>query len=68
MDAILLTGDRNLKLVSQSAKIEVRGIFWVFDEMLKHNILNRRKYIQKLSQLKDINKWLPADEFKKRNI
>jgi len=63
MNAVLLTGDRKLRVVTQSDDIEVRGIFWVFDEMLKQKVLDKREYSQKLLKLKDINRWLPEDEF-----
>lgn len=68
MNAVLLTGDRKLKMVTQSDYIEVRGIFWVFDEMLKQKVLDKKEYSQKLLKLKDVNRWLPEDEFGKRNI
>jgi predicted nucleic acid-binding protein len=67
LDAVLLTGDRKLKTVAQAGKVEVRGIFWVFDEMLKQKVIEKKEYSLKLAKLKDINRWLPEDEFKKRN-
>ncbi|MCU0848842.1 MAG: hypothetical protein MUD12_13235 [Spirochaetes bacterium] len=66
MNAVLLTGDRKLRMVTQNDDIEVRGIFWVFDEMLKQKVLDKREYNQKLLKLKDINRWLPEDEFAHR--
>jgi predicted nucleic acid-binding protein len=68
LQAILLTGDRKLRMVTLDSKLEVRGIFWVFDEMLKQKVMEKKEYTQKLSKLKEINRWLPEDEFKKRNI
>lgn len=66
LDAILLTGDRKLKSVARGGKIEVRGIFWVFDEMLRQKVIEKKEYKVKLTQLKEINRWLPEDEFKVR--
>lgn len=66
LDAILLTGDRKLRSVTLVYNIEVRGIFWVFDEMLKQKIIEKKVYIKKLLRLKEVNRWLPEDEFKKR--
>ncbi len=66
LKAVLLTGDRRLKSVAHDRKVEVRGIFWVFDEMLKQKVITKKKYSLKLAKLKDINRWLPEDEFKSR--
>jgi len=65
MKAVLLTGDYKLRQVTQEADIAVKGIFWVFDEMLIQKVLEKKEYHQKLLKLKDVNRWLPEDEFEK---
>ncbi len=66
LKAILLTGDRKLKKTAEEEKIEVRGIFWIFDEMLKQKIIEKTTFKQKLMKLKEVNRWLPEGEFGKR--
>lgn len=66
LKAVLLTGDRDLRKTTQRNDIEVRGIFWIFDEMLKQKIFDNREYKQKLLKLKDVNQWLPKEEFEHR--
>jgi len=66
--AVLLSGDQKLRSVSMDAGIQVRGIFWVFDEMLKYKILDKKVYKAKLSELREVNQWLPQGEFKKRDV
>ena len=66
LEAILLTGDKKLRTTADRKKLEVRGILWVFDEMLKQKVIDKMTYKQKLTELKKINRWLPEDEFKKR--
>ncbi len=66
LSAVLLTGDRDLRSTSRMKDIEVRGIFWVFDELLKYKVVDSREYRQKLLKLKDVNQWLPEEEFDHR--
>jgi len=68
LKAVLLTGDQKLRSVSSDEHIQVRGIFWVFDEMLKCKIVDKKMYKAKLSELKEVNQWLPQGEFKKRGV
>ena len=66
MKATLLTGDQKLRSCAEGRGITVSGIFWAFDEMLKKKKLTRAEYKEKLAVLKQVNRWLPADEFEKR--
>lgn len=68
LKAVLLSGDQKLRTVSMDAKLQVKGIFWVFDEMLKHKVLDKKMYKTKLSELKEVNQWLPQGEFKRRGV
>lgn len=40
---ILLTGDGSLRKISRDKGIGVRGVFWVTDELEKHNIVSRHR-------------------------
>jgi rRNA maturation endonuclease Nob1 len=66
LKATLLTGDKKLRTEVEGKNIEVRGILWVFDEMLKQKVIEKKEYRQKLIKLKEVNKRLPEDELKKR--
>lgn len=62
----LLTGDGKLqKLVSKNG-IEVRGMIYIFDELVKHDLLDFQQAIEKLEQLSQINDRLPKKEIQKR--
>lgn len=66
LEAILLTGDSTLRKKAENIKQQVCGIFWVFDEMLKQKVIDKIIYKRKLTKLKEVNRWLPEDEFGKR--
>ncbi len=65
-NAILLTGEKKLRTAASDNEIEVKGIFWIFDELLKNEIITKKEYREKLKELKEVNSWLPEIEFKKR--
>jgi len=68
LKAVLLSGDQKLRSVSAGAGTQVRGIFWVFDEMLKCKIIGKKEYGIILAKLKEVNQWLPEAEFRKRGV
>ena len=62
----ILTGDRNLRTVAERHGLEVSGIIYVMDEMLRHGILSNDGYIEKLKALLESNHRLPMKEIMKR--
>jgi len=66
MGALLLTGDKKLRSVAESSGVDVKGIFWAFDEMKMNKALTVAEYKRKLEKLKEINRRLPMEEFEKR--
>ncbi len=62
----LLTGDRNLRTVAERRGLEVSGIIYVLDELLRHGILSRDEYVNKLKALLESNHRLPMKEIMKR--
>lgn len=66
LKAILLTGDKPLKIFSELSKIEVRGIVWLIDEMHGNNIIDKVEYKEKLKELKGLSERLPIDEIDRR--
>lgn len=66
LGAIILTGDRRLRIEAKNKGFEVHGILWVFETMMEENLMKPKKAIEKLSELMKINTWLPIDECNKR--
>jgi len=66
MGALLLTGDKKLRTIAESTGVDVKGIFWAFDEMKTKKALTVAEYKRKLEKLKEINRRLPMEEFEKR--
>ncbi|HVM87913.1 MAG TPA: hypothetical protein VMT76_06970 [Puia sp.] len=65
-NAILLSGDKNLKSVAEAEGITVRGIFWVIDELVRTAVVSKSDARTFLSSLRTHNKWLPGNEFERR--
>lgn len=63
---ILLTGDGKLRRQSSDDGVEVRGILYIFDQLLSNGIISFEYAILKLNQLYQINDRLPSDSKKLR--
>ncbi|HLS11595.1 MAG TPA: hypothetical protein VK050_05500 [Flavobacteriaceae bacterium] len=66
LKGILLTGDGQLRSHSNRSGIEVRGILFLFDQMLLNKLITYTLAIEKLSHLSKINKRLPKMEMENR--
>jgi len=64
--ALLLSGDKHMKRISESRGIEVHGILWVFDEIVHREIISESEACNFLKDLMNRNRWLPVDECQKR--
>ena len=64
--AKLLTGDSVLRKTAEQEQILVHGILWIFDELIKQEVVTREQAHKKLSYLMTKNPRLPAAECKKR--
>ena len=62
----LLTGDRRLRSSALCEGVDVRGIIYVFDELVKFGIITSDLAHEKLRTLKELNPRLPQDEIDKR--
>ena len=58
-DYVLLTGDRQLRDKATEANVTVRGILYVFDLFMQHQILPAEKVVAKLQELQETNQRLP---------
>ncbi|MDP8233322.1 MAG: hypothetical protein P9M06_00760 [Candidatus Saelkia tenebricola] len=64
--AFILTGDSALKNYAESNKLEVHGILWVLDELIREGRITKKIANSKLTQLMEINSRLPKKECEKR--
>lgn len=64
--ATLLTGDRQLRRYAEDNNVTVRGVLFIFDELVAQNIIDARIAAQKLRELTNINVRLPKSEIEKR--
>lgn len=65
-EASLLTGDGRLRKTAKSSDVEVRGILWVFDQLVVAGLLPEVEAYAKLAELKERNQRLPEAETDKR--
>ena len=66
LSGALLTGDGKLRKEVRKDGIEVRGIIYLFDELLKQGIITFELAIDKIEELKILNNRLPINEIEKR--
>jgi predicted nucleic acid-binding protein len=65
--ALLLTSDGKLRTISQTYQVEVHGILWVLDELLRHGICDRPTARACLEAWRDDPLvWLPLAEITAR--
>lgn len=66
MNGTLLTGDAKLRKQAEKDEVEVRGIIFIFDEIVEQNLLTPEEAALKLTQLKQLNARLPKNEIDRR--
>jgi predicted nucleic acid-binding protein len=66
LSGTLLSGDGKLRKQVRKSGIEVRGIIYVFDELLKQDLITFSRAIEKIKQLQLLNNRLPKSEIEKR--
>jgi rRNA-processing protein FCF1 len=65
-NGILLTGDGNLRKMALDSGIEVKGILFVFDQLVLNKSISHTAAIEKLKQLQTINHRLPKEAIEQR--
>ena len=60
----LLTGDKRLRQEVEKDNIDVRGIFFVFELILKYQLISATEAISAVKELSKINTRLPQDKIK----
>ena len=69
VNGFLLTSDKNLRLMAKTMNIEYRGHLWVFDELVRNQVISPNMAQQKLNELRtNINPklGLPVNECEER--
>jgi hypothetical protein len=61
-DALLLTGDKRLRIFAESKGITACGIFWVLDQLVEKDVITKPEACSFLKSLITNNKRLPATE------
>ena len=64
--ATLLTGDRQLRRYAEASNVSVRGVLFIFDELVANNVIPSQQAATKLRELLAINVRLPKAEIDKR--
>lgn len=62
----MLTGDRRLRRYAEEQSIEVHGILFIFDELVRHDIILTSMAADRLEELFTINTRLPRAEIRER--
>jgi len=65
-NGILLTGDKKLRKQAYRNGINVRGILYIFDELVQNEIIEKQTAREKLLQLNAMNPRLPEEEINHR--
>ena len=68
LDAMLLTGDKDLRRFAKTRHIEVHGTLWILDLLIDKQLLAPQQAAQKLQKLLDTKRRLPKHECQKRLI
>lgn len=66
LSARLITGDALLRKIAEQDDIKAHGMIWIFDQMVKQQVITKIQAHEKLSYLMAINPRLPKAECKKR--
>ena len=62
----MLTGDRRLRRYAEEQSIEVHDILFIFDELVRHDIISTSMAADRLEELFAINARLPKAEIRDR--
>jgi hypothetical protein len=66
LKAILLTGDRRLRIEGMKQELEVRGLLWVLDELVARNVITPKLAAVKLTTIRASGAFLPTKECDER--
>ncbi len=64
--ATLLTGDKQLRKYAEGQNVAVRGVLFIFDELVNKGVIESVIAAEKLQKLMNVNARLPKSEIEKR--
>lgn len=59
--AMVLTGDNLIRKWCEKQDLEVHGILWILEELVQYRLLEFEDAIAHLTNLMEINQWLPIE-------
>lgn len=62
----LITGDKQLRNHATNHNVDVHGILFIIERLIRHAVISPKKGAQKLADLLSINPRLPKSEFEKK--
>jgi predicted nucleic acid-binding protein len=62
LSACLLSGDRRMRNTARTDGLEVRGVLWIFDELVEQGVLAKRDAADRLERICASGSRLPHDE------
>jgi hypothetical protein len=62
INGILLSSDKSLRIISKKHNIDVRGVLWIIEELVKKKIISPQIAITKLEEYHKFNVRIPAKE------
>jgi rRNA-processing protein FCF1 len=62
----VLSNDKQLRIFAKKRSIPVKGLFYILDTMVSQGIVSKDLMVEKLQQLKKINKRIPLHEIEVR--
>lgn len=65
-NAILVTGDGNLRKIANDEKVKLKGTIWLIDNMIECKIISYKRGAEVCRILLENGRRLPKDELKKR--
>lgn len=66
MNAVLVSGDRNLVRFAYDDNVSVHGLLWLMDEMVKYAILTKEQAVKSLKEIVSRGARLPDEECVRR--
>ena len=62
LGAVLLTGDRRMRLSAESAEVETHGLLWIMDLLVARKVLNTKDAAMRLERILESGSRLPKAE------
>lgn len=61
LSAIILTSDNKLASKAKALKLEIHGIIWIIETMLKAKIITKKVAKSKILDLPNVNSWISVE-------